>query len=102
MNASPGGDCARSRRGPDALSALDRAQIRLALQDAATLDYAARTSFEQQLPRAKEFGFVPDFTVFRTMLRRAVKGGNAAPSICFPIDTPRAIAEHNLATQIPL
>jgi hypothetical protein len=98
----PWGRLRALQAGPDALSALDRAQIRLALQDAATLDYAARTSLEQQLPRAKEFGFAPDFTIFRTMLRRAVKGGNATPSICFPIDTPRAIAEHNLATQIPL
>ena len=88
--------------GSSALSTLDRAQLRLALQDASTLDYEARLSIEQQLPRAQDFGFVPDFAVFRTMMRRASRNTNAAPSICFPIDTPRADAERNLVTQIPL
>jgi hypothetical protein len=88
--------------GSSALSNLDRAQLRLALQDASTLDYEARLDIEQQLPRAKDFGFVPDFAVFRTMMRRAAKSGTPAPSICFPIDTPRPDAERNLVTQIPL
>jgi hypothetical protein len=88
--------------GADALSTADRAQLRIALQDALTLDYGARLWIQQTLPRAREFGFRPDLTIYHQTFGRIMKDVHAAASICTPMQTPAAQAEKNLVTPMPL
>ena len=86
--------------GADALSAEDRAAIRTALQDAATIDYEIKINSAQTLPMAKNFGFAPDARGFREMAPQVWPGGRFTPSICAGIDTPPEFA--NKRVVIPL
>lgn len=88
--------------GADALSTSDRTMILQALQEAATLDYRARSAVRQQLPFAKEAGYEPDFSVYRRIIGRAYTGGRYTPSICTSIDTPPADANRTQVTPLPL
>ena len=88
--------------GPDALSATDRAQLRVTLQDALTRDFEARSSVAQTLPRARDFGFRPDFTIYHQIVGRVMKNSSAPASICLPMQTPAAQAEKNFVTPLPL
>lgn len=88
--------------GSDALSTADRAQLRIALQDALTLDYVARLEIQQTIPRARDFGFRPDFAIYHQSSSRVRKDSNGAALICSPIQTPAAQAEKILVTPMPL
>ena len=94
--------------GAGALSALDRAQLRLSLQDALTADYRARLDVAQSLPLAEGFGFHPDFEILQQRIGKMVRNtgvpGSSMPvaSICLPMQTPASQAESNLVTPIPL
>jgi hypothetical protein len=88
--------------GSDALSIGDRPLLRIALQDASTLDYRAKLSARQQLPLAREFGYQPDFTQFNAARGRVLRGRGYHPSICTAIDTPPAEANRNQVVPLPL
>ena len=88
--------------GADALSTTDRAQLRIALQDALTLDYVARLEIQQTIPRARDFGFRPDFAIYHQTSSRVRKDNNGAAFICFPIQTPATDAEKTMVTPMPL
>ena len=88
--------------GADALSASDRTMILAALQDAATLDYSARIAIRQQLPRAKDAGYAPNFAEFQRVANRVYTGGRFTPSICTAIDTPPDEANRTQTTPLPL
>ncbi len=89
--------------GPDALSDSDRTAIRVALQDASTLNHYAQISVGQRLPQAASFGWQPDMTRVRERMRQAWKDGQFRPSICIPIDTSaeQANREANLIYELP-
>jgi hypothetical protein len=61
--------------GAAALSAEDRATIRSALQDAATLDYELKVNTAEALPMARRYGFAPDPKGFREMAPTVWPGG---------------------------
>lgn len=88
--------------GANSLSSTDRTAIRLALQRASALDYAARLLIRQSLPRAAEFGFRPDQERFKDYARTIWKSGRYTPSICAAIDTPPAQANAMTGQQTPL
>ena len=88
--------------GALSLSSTDRTAIRLALQRASALDYAARLLIRQSLPRAAEFGFRPDHARFKDYAKTIWKSGRYTPSICAPIDTPPAQANAMTGQQTPL
>ena len=88
--------------GALSLSSTDRTAIRLALQRASALDYAARLLIRQSLPRAAEFGFRPDQERFKDYAKTIWKSGRYTPSICAPIDTPPAQANAMTGQQTPL
>jgi hypothetical protein len=88
--------------GADALSANDRVMILQALQDAATLDYEARIAVRQQIPFAKDAGYEPDFSGYRSTAGRVYAGGRFTPSICTAIDTPPDEANRAQITPLPL
>ena len=89
--------------GPDTLSASDRTAVRVALQDASTLNYFANVSVGQTLPQAAGFGWRPDMTRARQTMRLAWKDGRFRPTICLSIDTPpeQANRESNVIYPLP-
>ena len=89
--------------GPDTLSASDRTAVRVALQDASTLNYFAKVSVGQTLPQAAGFGWRPDMTRARQTMRLAWKDGRFRPTICLSIDTPpeQANRESNVIYPLP-
>ncbi len=88
--------------GVTALSAEDRAGIRVALQDAATFDYETRVNSSQALALARRYGFAPDPKGFREMAPQVWPGGKFTPSICAPIDTPPEEANKRVVIPLPL
>ena len=89
--------------GPGALSASDRTAVRVALQDASTLNHFAKIGVGQTLPQAADFGWRPDTKRVRQTMRLAWKDGRFRPSVCISIDTPpeRANREANLIYSLP-
>src|SRR5688572_26974929 len=89
--------------GPDTLSASDRTAVRVALQDASTLNHFAQVSVGQTLPQAASFGWRPDMSRVQQRMRLAWKDGRFRPSICISIDTPpdQAHREANLIYPLP-
>ena len=88
--------------GPDALSATDRSTLRVALQDASTLDYEAKINSHQVLPMAEEYGFAPHYSRVRALAGRVWTGGQYKPSICSSINTPRDSANNTQVVPLPL
>ena len=74
--------------GAGALSAGDRTQLRMALQDASTMDYRMKLMERQILPAAARHGFHPDFTEFKKVAADVWRSGRYTPSICVGIDVP--------------
>lgn len=89
--------------GPDTLSASDRTAVRVALQDASTLNHFAQISVGQTLPQAEAFGWRPDMSRVQQRMRLAWKDGRFRPSVCLPIDTPpeQAHGEARLIYPLP-
>ena len=89
--------------GPEVLSASDRTAVRVALQDASTLNHFAQISVGQTLPQAAAFGWRPDMTRVRQRMRLAWKDGRFRPSVCISIDTSpeQANREANLIYELP-
>ena len=89
--------------GPDSLSESDRTAIRVALQDASTLDHFAEVSVGQTIPQAAEFGWRPDMKRVQERMKLAWKDGRFRPSVCISIDTPpdQAHREANLIYPLP-
>ena len=89
--------------GPETLSASDRTAVRVALQDASTLNHFAQVSVGQTLPQAASFGWRPDMSRVQQRMRLAWKDGRFRPSICISIDTPpdQAHREANLIYPLP-
>lgn len=89
--------------GPEVLSASDRTAVRVALQDASTLNHFAQISVGQTLPQAAAFGWRPDMKRVRERMRLAWKDGRFRPSVCLNIDTPaeQANREANLIYPLP-
>ena len=88
--------------GPDVLSASDRTAVRVALQDASTLNHFAQVSVGQTLPQAAAFGWRPDMSRVRERMRLAWKDGRFRPSVCIPIDTPPDEAHREARLIYPL
>ena len=88
--------------GAAALSAEDRATIRSALQDAATLDYELKVNTAEALPMARRYGFAPDPKGLREMAPTIWPGGKFTPSICASIDTPPEEANKRVVVPLPL
>ena len=89
--------------GPEVLSASDRTAVRVALQDASTLNHFAQISVGQTIPQAASFGWRPDMRRVQQRMRLAWKDGRFRPSVCLPIDTPpdQAHREANLIYPLP-
>lgn len=89
--------------GPEVLSPSDRTAVRVALQDASTLNHFAQISVGQTVPQAASFGWRPDMTRVRERMQLAWKGGRFQPSVCISIDTPpeQAHREANLIYPLP-
>jgi hypothetical protein len=89
--------------GSDALSASDRTEIRVALQEASTLNYLAKIRVGQTLQQAASYGWRPDMSRAKQTMRLAWKGGRFAPTICLSIDTPaeKANRETNMIYDLP-
>jgi len=88
--------------GAAALSAEDRATIRSALQDAATLDYELRVNTAEALPMARRYGFAPDPKGFREMAPTVWPGGKFTTTICASIRTPPEEANKRVVIPLPL
>jgi hypothetical protein len=88
--------------GADALSAGDRTEIRVALQEASTLNYLAQIRVGQTLQQAASYGWRPDMRRARQSMRLAWKGGRFAPTICLSIDTPPEVANRETNMIYPL
>lgn len=89
--------------GADALSASDRTAIRVALQDASTLNYLANIRVGQTLEQAASYGWRTDMRRLRQSMRLAWKDGRFSPTICLAIDTPpeQANRETNMIYPLP-
>ena len=89
--------------GPEALSANDRTSVRVALQNASTLNYLAKIRVGQTLEQAASYGWRTDMTRLRQSMRLAWKDGRFAPTICLSIDTPpeQANRETNMIYALP-
>jgi hypothetical protein len=89
--------------GPEVLSASDRTAVRVALQDASTLNHFAQISVGQTLPQAAAFGWRPDMKRVQERMKLAWKDGRFRPSVCLSIDTPpeQAHREANLIYELP-
>jgi hypothetical protein len=89
--------------GADALSASDRTQVRMALQDASTLNHLAQINVGQTLTQASGYGWRPDMRRARQTMRLAWKGGRFMPTVCLSIDTPpeQANRESNMIYPLP-
>lgn len=97
----PWGRLRSLQSGPSALSADDRATIRTAIQDAATLDYEVRVLAAQTLPMAQRYGFAPDERGFRELATQTWPGGKFTPSICASIDTLPEEGNKRVVTPLP-
>lgn len=78
--------------GADALAASDRTAIRVALQQASTLNYIMKIRTGQTLEQAAKYGWRPDMRRAREVMKLAWKDGKFVPSVCLPIDTPPEVA----------
>lgn len=89
--------------GADALSASDRTAVRVALQNASTLNYLAKVRVGQTLQQAATYGWRTDMRRLRQSMRLAWKNGRFAPTICLSIDTPpgQANRETNMIYPLP-
>jgi hypothetical protein len=89
--------------GANALSASDRTQVRMALQEASTLNYLAKINVGQTLTQAAGYGWGPDMRRARQTMRLAWKEGRFMPSVCLSIDTPpeQANREANMLYPLP-
>lgn len=89
--------------GPEVLSVSDRTAVRVALQDASTLNHFAQISVGQTLPQAAAFGWRPDMKRVQERMGLAWKDGRFRPSVCISIDTPpeQAHREANLIYPLP-
>ena len=88
--------------GPEVLSASDRTAVRVALQDASTLNHFAQISVGQTLPQAAEFGWKPDMRRVQQRMGLAWKDGRFRPSVCLSIDTPPDQAHREARLIYPL
>ena len=89
--------------GPEVLTASDRTAVRVALQDASTLNHFAQIRVGQTLPEAAEFGWRPDMRRVQKRMGLAWKDGVFRPSVCISIDTPadQAHREAGLIYELP-
>ena len=89
--------------GPEVLSATDRTAVRMALQEASTLNHFAQINVGQTLPQAAQFGWRPDMKRVQERMSSAWKDGRFRPSVCISIDTPpdQAHREANLIYELP-
>lgn len=89
--------------GADALSASDRTAVRLALQNASTLNYLANIRVGQTLQQAASYGWRTDMRRLRQSMRLAWKDGRFSPTICLGINTPpeHANRETNMIYPLP-
>ena len=89
--------------GPEVLSASDRTAVRVALQEASTLNHFAQISVGQTLPQAAAFGWQPDMKRVQQRMKLAWKDGRFRPSVCISIDTSpeQAHREANLIYPLP-
>ena len=89
--------------GPEVLSASDRTAVRVALQDASTLNHFAQISVGQTLLQAAAFGWRPDMRRVQQRMGLAWKDGRFRPSVCISIATPadQAHREANLIYPLP-
>lgn len=88
--------------GPEVLSASDRTAVRVALQDASTLNHFAQISVGQTLPQAADFGWRPDMKRVQQRMGLAWKDGKFRPSVCISIDTPADQAHREARLIYPL
>lgn len=88
--------------GADALSASDRTQVRMALQDASLLNHLAKISVGQTLTQAASYGWRPDMRRARQTMRLAWKEGRFMPTVCLSIDTPPEQANRQSSLLYPL
>lgn len=88
--------------GPEVLSASDRTVVRVALQDASTLNHFAQISVGQTLPQAASFGWQPDMARVRQRMQLAWKDGRFRPSVCIDINTPPEQASREAKLIYPL
>jgi hypothetical protein len=88
--------------GPEVLSASDRTAVRVALQDASTLNHFAQISVGQTLPEAAAFGWRPDMKRVQERMGLAWKDGKFRPSVCLSIDTPPDQAHREAKLIYPL
>ena len=88
--------------GAEALSESDRAQVRIALQRASTLNYLANIRVGQTLEQAASYGWRTDMRRLRQSMRLAWKEGKFAPTICLSIDTPPEVANRETGMIYPL
>lgn len=88
--------------GADALSASDRTQVRMALQNASTLNYLAKIYVGQTLTQAAGYGWEPDMRRARQTMRLAWKEGRFMPTVCLSIDTPPEQANRKANMIYPL
>lgn len=88
--------------GPEVLSASDRTAVRVALQEASTLNHFAQISVGQTIPQAAAFGWRPDMTRVQQRMGLAWKDGRFRPSVCISIDTPPEQAHREARLIYPL
>ena len=88
--------------GPEVLSASDRTAVRVALQDASTLNHFAQISVGQTLPQAAAFGWRPDMKRVQQRMGLAWKDARFRPSVCISIDTPPEQAHREAHLIYPL
>ena len=89
--------------GAEALSVSDRTAVRVALQNASTLNYLASIRVGQTLQQAASYGWRTDMRRLRQSMRLAWKDGRFSPTICLSIDTPpeHANRETNMIYPLP-
>lgn len=89
--------------GAAALSTSDRTAVRVALQNALTLNYLANIRVGQTLQQAASYGWRTDMRRLRQSMRLAWKDGRFSPTICLSIDTPpdQANRETNMIYPLP-
>jgi hypothetical protein len=89
------------RSGAAALSETDRANIRVALQEAQLLDYRAKLSVRQFIAFAARLGIHPDFSTLKQRARLTWKSTDVKPSVCSSMTTPSDVANANQIVPIP-
>lgn len=90
------------QQGANALSDIDRSELRTALQDASSIDYEIKVVTSQTLPMARRYGFTPDPKGFRDLAPQVWPGGKFTPSICSPINTARENGNKRVLVPLPL